>query len=66
MFLVLYCRYDPDGYTGHRKVALKAKTMQEAEVETIALLDQAWTRGPWEYHIYEVCQDSGPKLHPRG
>ena len=62
-FVLWYCRYDPDTYFGHRKVRLKAPTMDQAKIEAQELINRASTKGPFEVIIHEVVHQHGPSVY---
>lgn len=62
-YIAWYCYYDPDNYHGHRKVTLKAQNMEDAEKEVFELLNRSMFRGVWEYQIFEVSNQSGPRVY---
>lgn len=62
-YLILYCAYAPDDYMGHRKLFHQANSLEEAEAHARKVMAARIDGRPYEYHVYEIAADGGPRLH---
>jgi len=62
-YLLLYCHYEPDTYSGHRIEQIEAETLSEAKEQAKAFLNKHWIHRVWEFRLVEIgAHDGGYRL----
>jgi hypothetical protein len=64
-YLMLFCRYDPDNFTGYQQTKIKAETIEKARESARAFIRKNYfhVRPPYEYRLFEIVFDDSPRLY---